>query len=196
MQTRAQLFDRIATLFSYPPPGYMAAVEDVQKAFAESSPEAALEMDALVEGLNALEGANVEELFTRTFDLNPECCCEVGWHLFGERYDRGSFMVWMRDQLRVYDIPETGELPDHLVHVLRVLGRMEPDEAERFATEAITPTLQRMISSVKDDDNPFRHLIAAVSAKLTADFGPPKWKCEEGSWDLQEAAGVAPGNEE
>ena len=73
---------------------------------------------------------------------------------------------------------------------------MEPDEAERFATEAITPTLQRMISSVKDDDNPFRHLLAAVSAKLTADFGPPKWKCEEGSWDLQEAAGVAQGNEE
>jgi nitrate reductase delta subunit len=195
MQTRPQLFDRISTLFAYPPPGYRAAVEDVQAAFKAISPAAAVEMDAFAAGLDALEGATAEELFTRTFDLNPECCCEVGWHLFGERYDRGSFMVWMREQLRVHEVPESGELPDHLVHVLRVMGRMDQEEAQRFATEAVTPTLERMIKSVKDEDNPFRHLIAAVSAFLVAEFGAPKWRCEAGAWGPQEAA-VAQGREE
>ncbi|RKZ16348.1 hypothetical protein DRQ53_06630 [bacterium] len=194
METRTMLFDRMSTLFAYPPPGYMCAVEDVRKAFVEKTPEAAAEMEAFEQGLKALEGSSVEELFTRTFDLNPECCCEVGWHLFGERYDRGSFMVWMREEMRKYEVPETGELPDHLVHVLRVLGRMEDSEAERFATEAVTPTLKRMVGSIKDQDNPFRHLLTAVSTRLIAEFGGPKWTCEEGTWETREAAGAGQGN--
>ena len=31
----------------------------------------------------------IEETFTRTFDVNPACALEVGWHLFGEEYARG-----------------------------------------------------------------------------------------------------------
>lgn len=196
MFTRHQLFDRIATLFAYPPPGYLAAVEDVRAAIRAAGPEVAERIDAFADGLGTMDRAAIEELFTRTFDLNPECSCEVGWHLFGERYDRGSFMVWMRDQLRVHDVPETGELPDHLVHVLRVLGRMDDEEAQRFATEAVTPTLERMVGSVKDPANPFRDLIAAIARWLVVEFGAPRWRCEEGAWQEGEPAALAPANEE
>ncbi len=184
MQTRAQLYDRISTLFAYPPPGYRAAIEDVQEAFERTCPEAAGEMAAFARELSEMETTRLEELFTRTFDLNPECCCEVGWHLFGERYERGSFMVWMRNQLRRYEVPETGELPDHLVHVLRVLGRMDPEEARRFAADAVIPTLHRMTDSIQDKNHPFLHLLKAVSLQLVTDFGNPTIR-REGK--LQEA---------
>ena len=96
----------------------------------------------------------------------------------------------------IKEVPESGELPDHLVHVMRVMGRMEHEEAQRFATEAVTPTLERMHGSVKDPENPFKHLIAALSAYLVAELGAPKWRCQEGSWGPQDAAAVAQGSEE
>src|SRR3972149_5384978 len=71
----------------------------------------------------------LEESFTRTFDLNPVCCLEVGWQLYGEDYNRGSFMVEMRQRIRSHGITETLELPDHLSNLLPLLGRMEPQEA-------------------------------------------------------------------
>ncbi len=42
----------------------------------------------------------VEEAFTRTFDVNPACALEVGWHLFGEEYTAAMFLVRMREELR------------------------------------------------------------------------------------------------
>jgi len=43
-----------------------------------------------------------------TFDINPACALEVGWHLFGEDYMRGQFLVRMREELSKYEI--AGEL--------------------------------------------------------------------------------------
>ena len=74
----------------------------------------------------------VEEAFTRTFDVNPTCALEVGWHLFGEEYARGMFLVRMREELRKYSLPESAELPDHIAHVLAVVAAMPDDEAAQL----------------------------------------------------------------
>ena len=70
--------------------------------------------------------AGLEELYTRTFDINPVCSLETGWHLFGEDYNRGAFLVRMRGLLRQHGIEEGAELTDHLESALRVLSVMEP----------------------------------------------------------------------
>ena len=72
-------------------------------------------------GFEQLGSTELEELYTRTFDINPVCSLEVGWHLFGEDYNRGAFLVRMRGLLREHGIEEGAELPDHLESVLRVL---------------------------------------------------------------------------
>ncbi len=72
-----------------------------------------------------------EELYTRTFDLNPVCALEIGWHLFGEDYERGAFLVRMRDQLRRARARRghrTARPPDLGA---RRFGRMEATEAAR-----------------------------------------------------------------
>ncbi|HSE32303.1 MAG TPA: hypothetical protein VLA93_12100, partial [Pyrinomonadaceae bacterium] len=44
-------------------------------------------------GIENFSLSNLQELYTRTFDLNPACALEIGYHLFGENYKRGEFLA-------------------------------------------------------------------------------------------------------
>ena len=77
-----------------------------------------------------------QELYVQTFEFNPACTLELGWHLFGENYERGEFLVRMRDLLRRHGIAESTELPDHLTHVLALVGRLDHEEAAELAAKA------------------------------------------------------------
>jgi nitrate reductase delta subunit len=114
----------------------------------------------------------VEEMFTRTFDINPACGPEVGWHLFGENYSRGEFLVRMRQELRRHGLPESTELPDHLAHVLAVLARLTPDEADPFAERFVLPALDKMIAGLSGKDNPYEKLLEAVRRLTTVRHAP------------------------
>ena len=173
MVTRAQQYDGIATLLNYPGADYRGSVRRTREQLAASCPEAGTRLARFEEHVKDLDIVAIEELFTRTFDLNPDCCPEIGWHLFGERYARGSLLVWMRAQLRSLGVEETQELPDHIAHVLRALARMEGEEAKRFATEAVEPALERMITSLETKNNPYRDLLQAAQELLVTDHGPP-----------------------
>ena len=74
----------------------------------------------------------LQELYTRTFDLSPVCALEVGYHLFGEDYKRGEFLARLRETENPYELGQEQQLPDYLPVVLRLLGQME-DAEERAA---------------------------------------------------------------
>ncbi len=166
--------DGLARLLSYTRPEFRADLEHCRMCLAEEHADAVGLLDAFEAATADLSCTQMEELFTRTFDLNPQTNQEIGWHLFGESYDRGAFLVWMRQQLRYFGLVESGELPDHLTHVLQVLGRMERPEADAFATEAVLPAVQRMLPGVKGKDNPFEQVLRAVELVLTARHGPAR----------------------
>ena len=162
MSAAAPLYDHLATLLTYP-----AGVSGRALAADPGLPDAeATGADALLrrfaDEIRDYSATELEELYTRTFDLNPVCCLEVGWHLFGEDYNRGRFLVRMREQLRRLRLSESGELPDHLTDVLRALGRLAPEEAARFAAEAVLPALDKMLTGFPDAANPYAHLLEAV----------------------------------
>ncbi len=101
----------------------------------------------------------VEEMFTRTFEINPVCALEVGWHVYGEEYARGALLVRLREELRRQGIPEITELPDHLTHVLRLLGRAEPEIANAIAGRYVLPALRKMLEAVADKECPYESLL-------------------------------------
>ncbi|HKW99176.1 MAG TPA: molecular chaperone TorD family protein [Bryobacteraceae bacterium] len=122
----------------------------------------------LADRLRYPEDPAMQELYVQTFEFNPACTLEIGWHLYGENYERGEFLVRMREQLRLYGIAESIELPDHLTHLLPMVGRMQPDEAAVFAGEALLPALAKIKEGLKD--NPYAAVITAIEARLEADF--------------------------
>lgn len=170
---RLSEFDRLAALLRYPGEGYQHAAERCMEALSKSGPEAAL---LVVEFLERTQDCSIEELqalYTATFDLDPACSLEVGWHLFGENYERGEFLVKMRVELRRLGLSESTELPDHLTHALGVLARMEPEEAEEFATACLFPALDKMCAALQGQSNPFENVMLAVARVLERRYPRP-----------------------
>ena len=120
------------------------------------------ELNAFRREVAGLSGEEMQELFTQTFDWNPDTSLDLGWHLFGENYDRGGFLIRLRGELRRYGLTESGELPDHLTSVLRLLERIPAAEATPFARDFVVPALGKIATGLEKSSSPFLHLIKAL----------------------------------
>lgn len=161
----------LSRLLSYPDEHTVQTAEFLYVLLLGEIPEAsqaASDFGAFAEGHELWE---VEEAFTHTFDVNPACALEVGWHLFGEEYARGMFLVRMRQELRKYQLPESSELPDHISHVLSVVAAMPDDEASRFVRACVQPAVEKMRQALAGQDSPYRHVVACLAAVLSACWG-------------------------
>lgn len=160
-------FYALAGLLRYPEADYPQRSE-VSLRLAPVECRALLE--AFAQAVSQFDLRELEELFTRTFDMNPVCSLEIGWHLFGENYERGLLLVRMREELRRYGLKESSELPDHLTHVLELLGHMERERAADFTAACVLPALEKMVAALSGKGNPFEHVLLAIRATLHARF--------------------------
>ena len=157
------LWDRMAAVFRYPDGTYLKAAQECRQAVSATEPDVAALFDCFLDEMKSLSSEAQQEIFTATFDLNPSCALEVGWHLFGENYERGAFLVKMRRQLMRFGLLDSGELPDHLSLVLAVLGRMPAEEAEEFAGACLLPALGKMRANLAGKSNPFESVLDAIA---------------------------------
>lgn len=154
----------LAALLAYPRPGLRRTLEEARARLAEASPAAAEALDAFAQFVAGKTDPELEEAFTQTFDLNPACALEIGWHLYGEDYKRGEFLVEMRGLMRRLGVPEDAELPDHLAHVLAVLGRLDEAAARALAEEKILPALAKMRKAAAG--HPYDGVLRAIEIHL------------------------------
>ncbi len=167
----ATLWDRVGALFRYPDGGYLEAARQCHRAVGAAEPDAAAPLARFLTQMESLLTEAQQELFTATFDLNPSCALEVGWHLFGENYERGAFLVKMRRQLTRFGLHDLGELPDHLRLMLEVLGRMPAEEAEKFASACLLPALGKMRANLAGKSNPFEDVLDAIALLIERRHG-------------------------
>ena len=115
--------------------------------------------------------ADLEEIYTRTFDFSPACALEIGWHLFGEDYNRGALLVRLREELARHGIQESCELPDHLTHVLPLLDCMTLAEAARFAEACVAPAVEKILAGLEGKQTPYENVLHCLLAMMCAEFG-------------------------
>ncbi len=168
MDDRCAAFDALGLLLAYPGPDYHRQAERCCRLLEPIDPEAARRVGVFAAAVAPLSAEELEELYTRTFDLNPICSLEVGWQLFGENYARGDFLVQMRQELRRLGLAESCELPDHLTHVLPLLGRLETEHAEALAGSHVLPALDKMLTALAGKGSPYETLLQAACALLAA----------------------------
>ncbi len=166
-QDSANVLTRLARLVAYPEPGYAADLRALIAGLQTGS-GAAEDLAAFASTVCDLPLGEQEELFTRTFDLNPVCALEVGWHLYGEDYARGKFLVEMRERLRAHGIQEGGELPDHLALLLALAGEMRGEEADALVRGALIPAVEKMLPALETSASPFLPLMRAIRHVLTS----------------------------
>ncbi len=161
-----RLYDTFADLLKYPGEGYPQTVERCRLALEDVNAEAAELLGEFADRIAGWDTTKIEELFVQTFDLNPVCALEVGWHLFGDTYDRGAFLVKVREELRRHGVTESSEVPDHLTHFLALLGRMQPEEADELATIAVLPAMEKMLAGLEGKKSPYENVLKAIRGVL------------------------------
>ena len=108
----------------------------------------------------------LQDLFTRTFDLAPVAPPYLGFHVHGESYRRGTLMANLRDLYRRHGIEEAGELPDHVGVVLRLLAATPGDEeVNALIVSDLKPGLDKLLSATEAEEkkNPYRAVLLAAA---------------------------------
>ena len=106
-----------------------------------------------------------QERYVATFDLNPACSLDVGWHLYGDAPERGAFLATLREDLARASVEERGDLPDHLPTLLRLIPR-EDDQAASALADLIAPAVARLRDVLVADGNPYADTLEAVTRML------------------------------
>jgi len=159
---RIELFAALAELLAYPGEDFHKQVKATAALLRTTQPDAAAHLDRFSQQIAGLSSQQLEESYTRTFDINPVCCLEVGWHMHGDNYDRGDFLVRMRKCLRELGLEEGSELPDHLTHVLPIVGRLPESEGDELARQSVVPAVGKMLEGLAGKDNPYEQVLLSV----------------------------------
>ena len=153
MRPTIQVHDALARLVQYPREDFAERVEEGAAVISVACPPAWPALEPFVDFARSAPLGDLEELFTRTFDNTKDRALEVGWHVFGENYTRGTFMVTVRGWLREHGIEETGELPDHLGHMLTLMGRMDEIRAAELAADTVGPAMVKVHGALVKQEN-------------------------------------------
>lgn len=149
-----------ASVLAYPDENYHARV----RACVDASP--APEMEDFLRTIEGLPVEALQELYTQTFDWSADTSLDIGWHLFGENYDRGEFLANLRSAYWTFQIAETHELPDHLSHVLQLLDHLPEDQFADFAANYAIPSLIKLYDGLAKTESPFLPVIATLRREI------------------------------
>ena len=154
------IFSVYAQALQYP---YSGQVEALQAQVKDSTSKPGMKaFTSFLQEIGALSLSEQEELFTHTLDLSPLTAPYVGYQIWGESYKRGEFMAQLSQEMSLYEINLEGELPDHLLPVLRYLAAAPAPLPE--LVEVLDPAIAAMQKSLKKNeaDNPYLLLLKAI----------------------------------
>jgi nitrate reductase delta subunit len=165
--TEVSAFDALAALSAYPRADLNQRVRECASALHATSPGAAEEIERFAYATAETPLDVLQDVYVAAFDFDPDCALELGWHLFGDSFERGEFMATIRERLDRVGIPETEGLPDHLANVLPLLAREEPSKAGALAAK-IAPAIVHVRTALKDRRNFYVHLLAAIDMAVAS----------------------------
>jgi len=165
--TTNSLYKAFASLLEYPDAGWHERLDAIWEQLASESPTAIGPLLEFTRDVGDLALTGLEERYTQTFDLNPVCTLDIGYHLFGENYKRGIFLANLRDTERRFELEEAGQLPDYLPVLLRLLDKLEDRELRQaLISDCIIPALGRMIETLCQAGSPYRGLVMSLEQLL------------------------------
>ena len=165
METTYQLF---SSLLDYPTADLGRHAHDCLAALSSAGSPAAGPLESFCAHLQGASQARMEELYTRTFDLQAVCSPYVGYQLFGDSYKRGIFMARLNEGYRDKGFSPGTELPDHVGVILRFLALGTEDEFSRaLLDEGLVPALAKMRQTLgRSTGNPYSEVIGALCLAL------------------------------
>jgi nitrate reductase molybdenum cofactor assembly chaperone len=140
-------YTKLAGLFSYPDARFAGSVREIQLFLDEACTEASEELREFTRFASQASLVEMEELYTRSFDVQAVTTIDLGYVLFGDDYKRGELLVNLSKEHSQADVDCGSELPDHLPNVLRLLPAMQEGELrDELVQKIVAPALRRIIA--------------------------------------------------
>lgn len=141
----------LAEMFRYPDSGYRNHVKEIQGFLYLNFPEAALEFSPFAKYIQDATEEQMEELYTKTFDVQPVSYLDIGYVLFVEDYKRGEFLVNMKVEQNEVNNDCGSELPDNIVNVLTYIPKTKKSAfLNDLIAIALVPALKKMIAEFQE----------------------------------------------
>jgi len=139
-------YDVLATLYAHPGPSFEGDVTQAIALCDGAYPSAARALRAFELLLPKGDLRALQELHTRTFDVQAITSLDIGYTLFGEDYKRGALLANLSREHHRANNDCGGELGDHLTNVLRLLPRLvDLTLREELVRVLLAPALREMI---------------------------------------------------
>src|SRR3989304_7446840 len=138
-------YDSMAELLDFPGPGFAARgwalVEFLREDYPDAAADLELFLDAIPQGT-----LDLQELHTRTFDVQALATLGTGYVLFGDDYKRGALLSNLNREHNDAHNDCRGELADHLPNLLRLVPKLkDQDLLEELVEQILVPALMLMI---------------------------------------------------
>ena len=139
-------YHQLARLFEYPDADFPQKVGQIRELLDGTYPDAVVELDQFIKRLPADDLLTMQELFTRSFDVQAIATLDIGYVLFGDDYKRGELLANLNKEHREAGNDCGSELADHLPNILRLMSVLRDDELVRdLAYAIVAPALLEMI---------------------------------------------------
>src|SRR3990167_8258142 len=138
-------YSHVAELFDFPGPELAPRGRALLAFLRQNYPDAALEVEQFLDAIPE-RTLDLQELHTRTFDVQALTTLDIGYVLFGDDYKRGKLLSHLnREHNKAHNDCGT-ELADHLPNVLRLLSTWDHYElTQDFIQFILAPALRKMI---------------------------------------------------
>ncbi len=145
-------YSLLAALFEYPDTNYPRRVQDLTQFLDGRYPKAAAELDRFAGHLPTQKLLIMQELFTRSFDVQAVTTLDIGYVLFGDDYKRGEMLANLNREHNEAGIDCGTELADYLPNLLRLLAVLKDEDLVSDLVNAVlAPALREMIGEFNPD---------------------------------------------
>lgn len=173
MADRSEVLNLLADALDYPRPDLSSKAAALADMLRAQDPDAAGAVANFEREVAGQPLAQMEELYTRTFDMNPGCPLYVGYHLYGDTYKRGMMMSELQGEYRRHDLDTAAELPDHLCQILRWLARAGDDpRCQPLLREHVVPAVQKVAQDLSRNAGVYSLVIGAAARAVVQSAAP------------------------
>ncbi len=166
-------YELFAEILDYPGPGLADRVRDCMARLAPAHPGVTGLLGDFQAELEGSAPGRLEEIYTGTFDFQPESSLYAGYHLFGDDHRRSLLLVKLQESYRACGFLTGKELADHLCVLLRFLGRSNgTPESRELISDCLIPALSRMLEGAVRTASPYRLVLEALLQWLRASDCP------------------------
>lgn len=195
-----QHYKLFADLLRYPEENYSEKAVSCLAMLQLRYPDAAAEMQPFVDYMSTHSQDEREELYTKTFDVQPICYLDLGYVIFGEDYKRGAFLLHMQHEQKKAGNDCGTDLSDNISNVLVWYSKTNDQEIlDELAVKILIPAVEKMIAEfaqaridlkvkvlkkmhraiIQEElnrENVFRNLFSTLLHVLKKDFENVKYK--------------------